>query len=154
MPLPLKSFRRASKNEDGRLIYLTQDLRALLAQQWQDRQAHYPECPFVFHDHGRRIANYYKRWHQACQEAGLHGKIPHDFRRTAVRNMVRAGIPERVAMMISGHKTRSIFDRYHIVSDRDLKEAAQRLENAVSPLNGDHFGDHSVTADTQSSVSH
>src|SRR5215475_4194659 len=84
----------------------------------------------VFHDHGQRIVNYYKRWHRACQEASLSGKIPHDFRRTAVRNMVLAGIPERVAMQMAGHKTRSIFDRYHIVSDGDLQEAAKRLETA------------------------
>jgi hypothetical protein len=68
--------------------------------------------------------------------------------------MGRAGIPERVAMQISGHKTWSIFDRYHIVSDWDLQEAAQRLENVCFAANDNHFGDHPTTFDESLSVSH
>ena len=79
-------------------------------------------------------------WGNACQEAGLSGKMVYDFRRTAVRNLVRAGVPERVAMMITGHKTRDVFERYNIVSDGDLEEAARRIDERVARPNGHTFG--------------
>jgi integrase len=120
-----------TKNKKGRLIYMSPALRSLLEQQYEANRIFQREngqiVPLVFHNQGKPIRNYYKAWHKACRLAGLPARIPHDFRRTAVRNMVRVGIPERVAMEMSGHKTRSVFDRYHIVSEGDLKEAAEKL---------------------------
>src|SRR5262249_42621758 len=84
-------------------------------------------------------------WARACIGGGFCGVEPvpgtsgvrqvatmlrHDFRRTAVRNVVNLGTPERVAMSVTGHKTRSVFDRYHIVSPGDLQEVARRLAGA------------------------
>jgi integrase len=75
-----------------------------------------------------------KAWRKARVEGGCPGRIPHDFRRTAVRNLVRAGVPERVAMQMTGHKTRAVFERYNIVSAGDLRDAARRLDTYASAV--------------------
>lgn len=81
------------------------------------------DSPLIFHNgQGRHVGNFSTSWGRALGRAGVSFAF-YDLRRTAVRNMIRAGVPERVAMEISGHRTRAVFDRYNIVSGRDLDDA-------------------------------
>jgi len=129
-----------TKNDDGRVVYLTPELKALLAAQLErvDELAKLTGAiiPYVFPHmagphRGRRRDDYRKAWATACERAGVPGMLRHDCRRTAVRNMVNAGVPERVAMTVTGHKTRAVFDRYHIVSPGDLQDVARRLTGTI-----------------------
>ena len=85
---------------------------------------------------GQAIVTFWKRWITAVTAAGCPGRVPHDFRRTAVRNLNRAGVPETVAMKITGHKTRSVFDRYDITSEEDLAEASRKLQALTGTITG------------------
>ena len=88
----------------------------------------YPDLEWVFQGGtGKRLKTFYKAWDSSCNRAKMKGQLFHDLRRSAVRNMIRNGIPENLAMAISGHKTRHVFDRYNIVVDKDLANAGAKL---------------------------
>jgi len=114
-----------TKNDEGRTFYLDSELKDIFRSLFRERRL---DRQNVFIRDGEPIKGFRKAWLTACKKAKLKGTLFHDLRRTAIRNMVRAGIPEGVAMKISGHKTRSVFERYNIVSDRDLKLATKKQE--------------------------
>lgn len=86
-------------------------------------------CRSIFHRRGRPIKGFRASWASACTAAGYPGRIPHDLRRSAVRNMERAGLSRSVAMQLTGHKSEAVYRRYAITSEADLREG-------VDPLNG------------------
>ena len=104
---------------------------------WQRFQL--PGFPHLEGPHlGERRQSYIKQWRAACRAAGPPGRIVHDLRRSAVRNMERDGVPRSVATRITGHQTESIYRRYAIVSDADLQATAARRAQFGS---GDRGGD-------------
>lgn len=138
-----------TKNREGRIFPMTDDLRALLEAQHAEHvrlKKAGQIVPWVFfrmiaetrggQKQPQPIRTLDKAWKAACIAAGCPGRIPHDLRRTAVRNMVRRGVPERVAMQLTGHKTRSVFERYNIVSDGDLRTAAEQLRGLTGTKQG------------------
>lgn len=86
----------------------------------------------VFHRYGFPIGDFRKAWAAACRQAGVSGKLFHDLRRTAARNLRRAGVSETVAMRILGQKTPSIFKRYSITDLDDLRQAQTRLQEHLA----------------------
>jgi len=124
-PTTIRLRPEVSKTKDGRVLPLNGELLAIIERADKARQ---PACRFVFHRDGKRIRDFRKAWATATAQAGLGKVLVHDLRRCAVRNLSRSGVPEAIAMKVTGHKTRSVFDRYNIVSEEDLKQALSKVE--------------------------
>ena len=105
----------------------------------------------VFHRYGRPIKSLRRAWMRACRDAGRPGLLLHDLRRSAVRNLERAGVSCSVAMKLTGHKTEAVYRRDAIVAESDLRDAGTKLAAMLgtTPESGspsDNSGDKSVTA--------
>lgn len=120
-----------AKNEDGRMFPLIPDLRLVLdgRRAWTDEleRTRGLVIPWVFHRWGKRIASIQKAWENARQDAGQPNRLVHDFRRTAVRNLERAGIARSAAQKMVGHKTEAMYRRYAIVEESVLRDAGEKL---------------------------
>jgi len=121
-----------TRNKRGRTLPIYGQIREWLLMQKAARDASFPDCPWVFFNQGERMGEFRKTWKSACKSAGCPNLLFHDLRRSAIRNMRLAGVEERIAMKISGHRTRAVFDRYDIVGPRDIRDAATKMERRLS----------------------
>ena len=113
-----------SKTLVSRILPLSPPLTAALRRRQARRD---PASPLVFHRDGLSVRRWRTAWRTACGAAGVPTRFLHDCRRTTARNLIRAGVPERLAMLLTGHKSRAIFDRYHIVNEQELHGAGAQL---------------------------
>ena len=113
-----------SKTLVGRMLPISQPIADALARRRARRD---PDSPLVFHRDDIPVRRWRTAWRTGCQAAGVPTRFLHDCRRTAARNLIRANVPERVAMLLTGHKSRAIFDRYNIINEQELLDAGDQL---------------------------
>jgi integrase len=119
-----------AKNKRAKLLPLTGALLALIERRVAARDL---ACPFVFPGAaGGRLGDVRKAWKRACATAGVRGVVFHDLRRSGARNAVRAGVPEQVVMELGGWRTRAMFARYNVTSERDLADAIERVSDYLA----------------------
>ena len=126
--------REHSKSGEPRTIPFVATLAEIIETRWKGREYEAAAGPgisqLVFHRDGNPIKDFRGAWRKACTAAQQPGLLFHDLRRSAVRNLVAAGVDQAVAMRVTGHKTASVFQRYRIVADDDVKAALERTEAA------------------------
>ena len=124
------------------------NMHEVLLSAKNERDEYWPDCDLVFHRLGEPLIDFRGSWDSAVERAGLDNLKFHDLRRSGVRNLSRSGVPEAIIMAITGHRTRSMFDRYNVTSEADLDDAAKRVrayrdarKGLDSGLNGDNNRD-------------
>jgi integrase len=122
---------RSTKNKKPRKLALVGTYREIIKRRLTARVI---GCDLIFHRDGQPIGSFRKAWMNACRKAGVPDLLFHDLRRSAIRNMIRAGIERTIAREISGHRTEAVFSRYNITDEEDLKDAALKMEAYVSTL--------------------
>lgn len=128
-----------TKNGDAREIHYGEnpELKSLIDSQWErklqiDRKIRKEINHLFFRLNGKPVGDFRVAWNGACEKAGLKGKFFHDLRRTAVRNMIRAGVPESVAMLISGHNDYRMLKRYNIRDPKGTRAALAKVSNVLN----------------------
>lgn len=119
----------STKNRDGRTAILPPEALRVL-REWRTSTGVITR--WVVHRDGAQVRDHYDAWRSACERAGVPGLLLHDLRRSAARNYVRAGVSQNVVMRVLGHRTQSMLTRYDIVSEQDLREAAERVGGAAA----------------------
>ena len=129
-----------TKNGEGRASPSPRSSRQLLTAQQDEHEGDRTKrgriVPCVFHRNGKPIRDFRGAWEAACTAAGCPGRILHDFRRTAVRNLERDGVSRSAAMAMVGHKTEAIYRRYAIVDAGALRDAAAKIDRGRGHTSG------------------
>jgi len=117
---------QSSKNKEPWVLPLAGQLWDIIERRLEERRL---DCPYVFHYcNEKKIGDFRKKWNKACEATGLVGVIPHDLRRCAARNLSLSGVSEQLAMKITGHKTNSMYRRYRIVDEDELRQAQEQQQ--------------------------
>lgn len=121
-----------TKNNKPRIFPFDDEIEGILKRLWNEKEQRKITLPFVFLNKNKTgpVLDFRGSWDSACDDAKIGKRLPHDMRRSAVRNMVENGVSEKVAMELSGHLTRTIFENYHIVSTDDLVKAVEKISVA------------------------
>jgi integrase len=116
----------SSKNKEPWVLPLAGTLWEIIERRLEERRL---DCPYIFHyRNGKKIGDFRKKWTKACEAAGRAGVIPHDLRRCAARNLSLSGVREQLAMRITGHKTNSMYRRYRIIDEDELRQAQEQQQ--------------------------